>query len=566
MVSNKVVLWSTVIASIALSGLFYVFSRIRCVHPHCVETYANDSITILYSLYLIFIFIAALLCKLISQLPYRIRYWLEKDIPVSPCRHPFIRYFWFEGSVLEFLTFLAILALVTVNFVLYWNLMLSVSAHPLTEKAYWSAALMGSGHMADVLLGLILIPLGRHSFLPNLLGIHIDAALRFHKRCGILLCLISLAHGFVIWTKTVTFLDPPSYFYWTFNIGVQGPKWIFYVSKAGFMTTFGFISGATIAVLWLFTFPIVRRRLYHFFYVVHIIFGPLMIISAGFHTSSVWYYSMPGAFLLLVDWIIRLYNYSKKKKALIRREECGYIRIDIFEKINVNVGSFVMIKIDELGWQISHPFTVADDNESLVLLIKPTLFRSEWTNQLADLLPNGCLEKEITVRIDGSFGYLKFDVSKTNLVACFVGGVGIAGALAVASHVLEYNVGSYLVFIFWAAREINAGKLSLLQKLINRQDSRLRVHLFGKAAGFSNDLEGEPSAVCDLQTSGVKGSLERMNPNELLQQVVLPCATRSAKVGVYTCGPQELMDSVQKACENGHKSVEIYFHRESFQW
>ncbi|CAF1463780.1 unnamed protein product [Adineta steineri] len=577
MVSSKVIHWLTAIASILLSGLFYLFSRMKCLHPHCVETYAKDSITILYTFYLLFIVITTLLCKLIPQLPFKIRYWLEKDLPTSLCLG------WFQGSLLELLTLFAVLGLIIVNFIFYWSLMLSVSNDLLTEKDYWNAALMGSGHMGDVLLGLLLIPLGRHSFLSSLLDIHIDSALRFHKRCGTLFCLISILHGFVIWTKVTRFLNPPSYFYWTFNIGVQGQKWIFYVSNAGFMTTFGFIAGIALSIIWIFSFSIIRRRLYNLFYIIHILFGPLMIISASFHTSSIWYYCMPGAFLLSIDWIIRLYNYRKQRKGLIRREECGYLRIDIFDKIDFNLASFIMIKIEELGYQISHPFTIANDaNEDyLVLLIKPSLLTLKWTNRLAKLLPSECLSKEITVRIDGSFGFLKFQISKMNLVACFVGGIGISGALAIVSHILKRDSGPSLVFIFWAAREANAEKLSVLQQLMNRQDSRLHIYLFGHAANFLfyHKIKNKDETVTmeeernisetlryDIQTNGIKGSLERMIPDDLLQQIVLPCVTTSENIGIYTCGPKSLMDSVQKACENARKRANIYLHRESFEW
>ncbi|UJR18094.1 hypothetical protein I4U23_004994 [Adineta vaga] len=168
-----------------------------------------------------------------------------------------------------------------------------------------------------------------------------------------------------------------------------------------------------------------------------------------------------------------------------------------------------------------------------------------------------------------------------NLVACFVGGIGIAGALAIASHILKCDIGPSLIFIFWAARETNAGKLSVLQQLINRQDSRLHIYLFGSAANvlFNHKIETNDETLAieeerniseslryDIQTNGIKGSLERMIPEELLQQVVLPCVTTSGKVGIYTCGPKSLMDSVQKACENARKKAEIYLHRESFEW
>lgn len=590
MATHKGLIWITAIATLIFSGLFFFFSRIKCLHPHCVEFYASDTITKLYSLYLIFLFVSTVVCKLVPWLPYKIRYWLEKDVYIPSCRNPIIQFFSLEGSYLELLALLAVLVIVIVNFILYWNLMLPVEEQPFDAKAYWVAALMGSGHMGDVLLGLTLIPLGRHSFLPSLLDIHIDAALRFHKRCGILLSLVTIAHGGVIWTKTTTLLTPSSYTYWTFNIGVEGSKWVFYVSDAGFMATFGFIAGVALLILWIFTFPTIRRRLYHLFYGIHVIFGPIMIIASSFHTSSLWYYSMPGAFLLFIDWTIRAKNYWTNIKGLATREACGYVRIDMLneKKLKINVGSFLMIKIKELSYQMSHPFTVATDPSSdrIALLIKPSSKPSEWSHQLGKLVPYGCSPQEMTLQIDGPFGHLKFTISRMNIVACFVGGVGVAGALSIASHVLKCDVGPCLVFVFWAARELTAGNLSVLQELRNHQDPRLRVHLYGKAATFlfqhhsknkeqvldieagtnlSDQCYSEPLAYT-IQSEGISGSLERMIPEDLLQIQVLPFLETAGKIGVYTCGPKELMDSVQKACEKVRRNAGIYLHRETFEW
>lgn len=590
MTSHKGIIWLTVIVTVLFSSLYYYFSRIKCIHPHCVEFYAPDTFTKLYSLYLIFLFVFTIIFKIVPKLPYKIRYWLEKDVYTPSYRNRILEFFWPEGSYLEIFVLLAILSLMIVNFIFYWNLMLSVSERPFDAKTYWLAALMGSGHMGDVLVGLTLIPLGRHSFLPGLLNIHIDAALRFHKRCGILLTLVTIAHGFVIWTKTTMLLTPSSYTYWTFNIGVTGPKWKFYESNAGFMATFGFIAGVSIFILWVFTFPTIRRRLYHVFYGIHVLFGPLMVIAGSLHTSSIWYYSMPGIFLLLVDWMIRLKNYWTSVIGIATREACGYVRIDMVNRKHMKLhdGCFVMIKIQELGVQMSHPFTVATDSESdrIILLIKPSSTPSEWSHQLGKLVPYQCIPKEITLRVDGPFGHLRFDSSQMNVVACFVGGVGVAGALAIASGILKSNVGPSSVFIFWAAREVTAGNLTVLQELRNRHDPRLNIHLYGKAATYLfQDTVNDKEQVLDvevginlsdesypqplaynIQLEGISGSLERMIPEVLLQEQVMPATNNSGKIGVYTCGPKDLMDSVQRACENVCQSMQIYCHRETFEW
>lgn len=351
---------------------------------------------------------------------------------------------------------------------------------------------------------------------------------------------------------------------------------------------FGFTAGVALLILCIFACPTIRRRVYHIFYGIHIIFGLIMIVTACLHTSSIWYYSMPGASLLLIDWVIRIYRYTKGIQGLISREACGYIRIDILDRMKVDVGGFIMARTKELGHQLSHPFTVASDPaaDNLIVFVKPSVSSGEWTHQLANLIPFGSRPKGITVYIDGPFGGLKFNISKMNVVACFVGGVGVAGALAIASHILKSDMGPGLVFVFLAAREMTAGNLSILQELRSRRDPRLRIHLYGKAATFlfnrgsknqgerlnvevainmSDECNNEALAY-NIEWEGMGGSLERMIPEVVLQQEVLPMVPKSGKLGVYTCGPNDFMDSVQKACEEAARTVKMYLHRESFEW
>jgi ferredoxin-NADP reductase len=126
----------------------------------------------------------------------------------------------------------------------------------------------------------------------------------------------------------------------------------------------------------------------------------------------------------------------------------------------------------------------------------------------------------------------------------------------------------------------------ILQELRNRRAPRLHIHLYGKAATFlfnhySENLEKAlnvevginlsdefhyESLAYNIESEGIAGSLDRMIPEVLLQNEVLPAVTTSGKIGVYTCGPKPLMDSVQKACEQVAKTVEIYLHRETFEW
>ena len=163
----------------------------------------------------------------------------------------------------------------------------------------------------------------------------------------------------------------------------------------------------------------------------------------------------------------------------------------------------------------------------------------------------------MTVQIDGPFGHLKFDCSQMDAAVCFVGGVGVAGALAIAADVLNNETQMNKVFIFWTTRELAASHLTVRQQLRARGSPRLSIYLYGRAATVLPhqhsiaeerlviDLTADSALVSsiesikhDIQLAGIRGSIERMVPATLLQQ----------------------------ACLQMVGGFELYLHRETFEW
>lgn len=66
-----------------------------------------------------------------------------------------------------------------------------------TQAAWKIAALGTTGHLCDILMGLVVFPVSRDSALGRQLGLETFTLLRFHKLVAYLLILLSFFHG--IW-------------------------------------------------------------------------------------------------------------------------------------------------------------------------------------------------------------------------------------------------------------------------------------------------------------------------------------------------------------------------------
>lgn len=190
------------------------------------------------------------------------------------------------------------------------------------------------GHHADILLGLLLIPVGRNTILGRVFGLHYSTLLYAHKANAYLTVAAVFAHGAayyvsmphtmywaVLFTPVLTpcqsfvgayaaapdssprkaayDIDNPAF---TMEQAEQrGP----YVSAT--LGT-GTLSDLLMLAIVVTALPVLRRRSYNTFYYVHIILSCLIFISACIHASTDFYFLLRSLILWMLDWALRIFR------------------------------------------------------------------------------------------------------------------------------------------------------------------------------------------------------------------------------------------------------------------
>lgn len=181
------------------------------------------------------------------------------------------------------------------------------------------AAIALLGHLCDVTLGMVLVPISRHSALASFFSLSVSTTLTFHMATAYTLFGLVIIHGFlyVSWVPTFNALSAqlrmvfpvlnPTYLYhetWpgdTSALGVWRASLIF----SGLLTT------AVMALIAVTTVPVVRRKHFDLFYYTHLLIIPGMIIIC-LHASTIFYCAAPGLLMWVLDWGMRIYELRRK--------------------------------------------------------------------------------------------------------------------------------------------------------------------------------------------------------------------------------------------------------------
>lgn len=181
------------------------------------------------------------------------------------------------------------------------------------------AAVALVGHMCDVTMGMVLIPISRHSALASFFSLSVSTTLTFHMLTAYALFALVLMHGmlYVSWVAVFNSLSEnlkwvfpvlnPTYLYeetWPGNTSSLG------VWRASLIFS-GILSAAIMALVSVTTIPEVRRKHFNLFYYTHLLVIMAVIIIC-LHASTMFYCAAPGLFMWVLDWGMRLYELRQK--------------------------------------------------------------------------------------------------------------------------------------------------------------------------------------------------------------------------------------------------------------
>jgi len=181
------------------------------------------------------------------------------------------------------------------------------------------AAIALTGHLADVTMGMVLIPVSRHSALSSFFKLSTATTFLFHMMMAYVLCILVLAHAliYVAWVPVFNGLSPdlrkvfpvlnPTYLQnevWpgeTSSLGIWRASLIF----TGILTTL-IISIVVVTAL-----PQIRRKHFNLFYFTHLL-TIIAVIVICLHASTMFYCIAPGLAMWVLDWGMRLYELGEK--------------------------------------------------------------------------------------------------------------------------------------------------------------------------------------------------------------------------------------------------------------
>ncbi|KAL2889227.1 Ferric reductase [Ceratocystis lukuohia] len=186
-----------------------------------------------------------------------------------------------------------------------------------TDPLNWTSAKIQltvtgvTGHYADIMLGLLIIPISRNSLVGRAFGLHQSTLVYAHKFIAYMFMIASLAHG----GAYITYAFDPN------NGGTEAKDEAFAYGNPTMTTTEGDAKSfwytctsdtgigtlAFMIVLMLTALSYVRRRFYEVFYYFHIVTSVCIFIGACVHASTDFYLLLPGLLLWVVDWGLRFF-------------------------------------------------------------------------------------------------------------------------------------------------------------------------------------------------------------------------------------------------------------------
>ena len=181
------------------------------------------------------------------------------------------------------------------------------------------AAIALVGHLCDVTMGMVLMPISRHSALASFFSLNVSTTLTFHMIAAYTLFALVLTHGFlyVAWipvfnnlSETLRRVFPVLNPTWVYLNTWPGDSSSLGVWRASLIFT-GLFATAIMALISITTIPEIRRKHFNFFYFTHLLVIPGVVVAC-LHASTIFYCVAPGLFMWVLDWGMRLYELRQK--------------------------------------------------------------------------------------------------------------------------------------------------------------------------------------------------------------------------------------------------------------
>ncbi|EJS42815.1 fre6p [Saccharomyces arboricola H-6] len=403
-----------------------------------------------------------------------------------------------------------------------------------------------SGILAFTQFPLIIIFTARNSFLEFLTGLKFNSYISFHKWIGRIMVLNAVVH---------------SLSYSLFALANHS----FTVSNKQLYWKYGIASITTLCVLLVLSLGIVRKTHYEFFLYTHIILAILFFYCCWKHVKifNGWKeWIVVSLAIWALEKVFRIWNVLRfrfPKATLINLNTSKNTHNEMFKVIipkhNKNWHSkpgqycFIYFLHPLLFWQC-HPFTIIDEGDKCVLVIKPKngLTRFIYNRVLQSL--NGKLQ--LRVAIEGPYGPSNHKLAKFDHLLLLSGGTGLPGPLDHALKLSQDPAQATSINLIIAIKNLsflNGYKAEILQLKKARSHVNVQIYLTQKAAtakasSTARDQLINFDDIITQLTAFAQVRYTRPNINELIEDTIKN-STPTDSVAIVCCGPPVLVDDVR---------------------
>ncbi|KAJ6879460.1 hypothetical protein NC652_032906 [Populus alba x Populus x berolinensis] len=292
-------------------------------------------------------------------------------------------------------------------------------------QAKLASASLSLGLLGNICLTLLFLPVARGSSLLPLFGLPSEASIKYHIWLGHTVLVFLTAHGLGYITL------------WSVSNQISAMlEW----ARDDISNVAGELSLLSGLVMWVTTYPGIRRKMFELFLYTHylyILFMVFFIFHVGISFACL---VLPGFYLFLVDRFLRFLQ-SRQRVRLVsaRILPCDTVELNFSKnpRLSYNPTSILFINVPSISGLQWHPFTITSNSnlepEKLSVLIKSG---GSWTRKLHQMLSSPSSIDRLEVSVEGPYGPASTHFLRHDQLVMVSGGSGIAPFISIIRELI----------------------------------------------------------------------------------------------------------------------------------
>ncbi|CAI9762434.1 unnamed protein product [Fraxinus pennsylvanica] len=292
------------------------------------------------------------------------------------------------------------------------------------EAKLESAALL-LGLVGNISLAFLFFPVTRGSSILRVIGLSSESTIKYHIWLGHIVLTLFTSHGLcyiIFWACTNQTSEM-----WAWN-------------KFGVSNVAGEVALLSGLVIWITSFPRIRRKFFELFYYTHhlyIVFVVFFVLHVGFSYSCI---SLPGFYIFLIDRYLRFLQSQQRIRLVSTRVlPCQAVELNFSKDpgLRYNPGSIMFINVKSISQIQWHPFTVTSnsniDPDKISVVVKS---EGNWSQNLYKKLASSTPMDRLEVSIEGPYGPPSTSYLRHDELVMISGGSGITPFVSIIRELI----------------------------------------------------------------------------------------------------------------------------------